>query len=69
MFRQVDQLIAQVDRRAEQARDAVGDTRDLVDELKQTLRDSATDRVAERVASLPEIDNPGATARLRDGTC
>ena len=57
VFRQVDQLIAQVDRRAEQARDAVGDTRDLVDELKQTLRDSATDRVAERVASLPEMDN------------
>ena len=57
VFRQVDQLVAQVDRRAEQARDAVGDTRDLVDELKQTLRDSASDRVAERVASLPKMDN------------
>ena len=57
VFHQVDQLVAQVDRRAEQARDAVGDTRDLVDELKQTLRDSATDRVAERVASLPKMDN------------
>ena len=57
LFGQVDQLVAQVERRADQARDAVGETRDLVDELKQTLRDSATDRVAERVASLPEIDN------------
>src|SRR5688500_13052970 len=56
-FGQVDQLVAQVERRADQARDAVGETRDLVDELKTTLRDSSTDRVAERVASLPEIDN------------
>ena len=57
LFGKVDQLVAQVERRADQARNAVGETRDLVDELKQTLRDSATDRVAERVASLPEIDN------------
>ena len=57
LFGQVDQLVAQVERRADQARDAVGETRDLVDELKQTLSDSATDRVAERIASLPEIDN------------
>ena len=57
VFGKLDQLVAQVDRRTEQARDAVGDTRDLVDELKQTLRDSASDLVAERVASRPEIDN------------
>jgi chromosome segregation ATPase len=57
LFGQVDQLVAQVERRADQARDAVGETRDLVDELKQTLSDSATDRVAERMASLPKIDN------------
>ena len=57
VFSQADQLIVQVDRRAAQAREAVGGTRDLVDELKQTLRDSATELVAERVASLPEIDN------------
>ncbi|HEY3395300.1 MAG TPA: hypothetical protein VGK58_21545, partial [Lacipirellulaceae bacterium] len=57
VFGKLDQLVAQVDRRADQARDAVGDTRDLVDELKQTLHDSASDLVAERVASRPEIDN------------
>ncbi len=57
LFHQVNELVSQVDRRAEQARDAVADTRDLVDELKQTLRASATDLVAERVASLPEIDS------------
>ena len=57
VFGKLDQLVVQVDRRTEQARDAVGDTRDLVDELKQTLRDSASDLVAERVASRPEIDN------------
>ena len=57
VFGKLDQLVVQVDRRAEQARNAVGETRDLADELKQTLRDSATDLVAERVASLPEIDN------------
>jgi hypothetical protein len=57
VFGKLDQLVAQVDRRAEQARDAVGGTRDLVDELKQTLRDSASDLVAARVASRPEIDN------------
>ena len=52
VFRQVDQLILQVDQRAAQARDAVG-TRDLVDAFKQTLRESATELLAERVASLP----------------
>jgi DNA repair ATPase RecN len=57
VFGKFDQLIAQVDHRADQARDAVGDTRDLVDELKQTLRDSASDLIAERAASRPEIDN------------
>lgn len=61
VFRQADELVLQVDRRAAQARDAVVGTRDLVDELKQTLRESVTElvteRVAERVASLPEIDN------------
>ncbi len=57
VFRQVDQLIVQVDKRAAQARDAVGGTRNLVDALKQTLQESATELLAERVASLPEIDN------------
>ena len=57
VFRQVDQLIVQVDQRAAQARDAVGGTRNLVDALKQTLQESATELLAERVASLPEIDN------------
>ncbi len=57
VFSQVDQLVVQVDRRAEQAQDAVGGTRDLVDALKHTLRESATELLAERVASLPEIDN------------
>ena len=57
VFRQVDQLIVQVDQRATQARDAVGGTRNLVDALKQTLQESATGLLAERAASLPEIDN------------
>lgn len=57
VFRQADQLIVQVDRRAEQAQDAVGGTRELVDALKQTLQASATELLAERVASLPEIEN------------
>ena len=59
LFRQVDQLIVQVDRRAAQAGDAVGGTRDLVDALKQILKASATDLLAGRIASLPEIDNIG----------
>jgi hypothetical protein len=33
LFGQVDQVVAKVERRADQARDAVGETRDLVDEL------------------------------------
>ncbi len=61
VFRQADELVVQVDRRAAQARDAVAGTRDLADELKQTLRASAkelvAERVAERAASLPEIEN------------
>ena len=61
VFRQADELLVQVDRRAAQACDAVVGTRELVDELKQTLRDSAAalaaERVAERVVSLPEIDD------------
>jgi hypothetical protein len=57
VFGKLDQLITQVNHRADQARDAVADTRGLVDELKQTLRDSASDLVAERVASRPKIDN------------
>jgi chromosome segregation ATPase len=56
-FRQADELIVQVDRRAALAGDAVGGTRELVEELKQTVQDSAKELVAERVASLPEIDN------------
>jgi capsule polysaccharide export protein KpsE/RkpR len=57
LFRQVDQLIIQVDRRAAQARDAVDGTRKIVDTLKQTVRESAAELMAGRVASLPEIDN------------
>lgn len=57
VFSQAEQLIAQVDRRAAQTCDAVGGTRDLIDELKQTLRESATELLAERIASLPEIEN------------
>jgi chromosome segregation ATPase len=56
LFRQVDRLIVRVDQRAAQARDAVGKTRDLVDVLKQTMKESATKLLAERVASLPEIE-------------
>ncbi len=57
LFHQVDQFIVQVDLRATQAGDAVGGTRDLVDALKQTLKESAAELLAGRVASLPEIDN------------
>ena len=57
MGSQVEQLIVQVDLRADQARNAVGGARDLVNELKQTLQDSAKELVTERVSSLPEIDN------------
>jgi chromosome segregation ATPase len=57
VFRQVDQLIVQVDQRTTQAHDAVGGTRNLVDALKQTLQESATELLADRVASLPAIDN------------
>ncbi len=57
LFRQVDQFIVQVDRRAAQAGDAVGGTRDLVEALKRTLKESATELLAGRIASLPEIEN------------
>jgi len=57
LFRQVDQLIIQVDRRAAQARDAVDGTRKIVDTLKQAVRESAAELMAGRVTSLPEIDN------------
>jgi chromosome segregation ATPase len=57
LFRHADQLIVQVDQRAAQAREAVGGTRDLADALKQTLKESATELLAGRVASLPEIEN------------
>src|SRR6476620_9879116 len=57
LFGQVDQLIVQVDLRVAKAVDAVGGTRDLVSELKQTLQESATELLAERIASLPQIDN------------
>ncbi len=57
LFHQVDQFIVQVDQRATQAQNAVGGTRDLVEALKRTLRESAAELLAGRVASLPEIDN------------
>ncbi len=57
LFRQVDQLIVQVDQRATQAQNAVGGTRELAEALKRTLKESATELLAGRVASLPEIEN------------
>ena len=57
LFGQVDQLIVQVDQRAAQARDAVGGARDLVETLRQTMKESAAELLAGRVASLPQIDN------------
>ncbi len=57
VFRQVDQLIVQVDQRAAQAGDAVGGTRELVEALKRALKESTAELLAGRVASLPEIEN------------
>lgn len=57
VFSQADRLVGQVERRTAQARDVIGGTRELIDELKQTLQDSAKKRLAERVSSLPEIEN------------
>ncbi len=57
LFRQVDQLIVQVDQRTTKAREAVVETRDLVNALKQKLQATAKDLLAERVASLPEVEN------------
>ena len=57
VFRRADELVVQIDQRAAQAGNAVGGTRELVDELKQRLRESAPELLAERVASLPEIDD------------
>jgi hypothetical protein len=57
LFHQVDQLIVRVDQRATQAQNAVGGTRDLVEALKRTLRESAAELLAGRIASLPEIEN------------
>ncbi len=56
LFRQVDQLIVQVDQRATQAQNAVGGPRDLVEALNRTLKESAGELLAGRIASLPEID-------------
>jgi chromosome segregation ATPase len=57
LFHQVDQFIVQVDQRAAQAQNAVGGTRDLVEALKRTVRESAAELLAGRAASLPEIEN------------
>ena len=57
VFHQADELVVRLDRRAVQAHDAVDGTRNLADELKQTLQVLATELVAERVRSLPELDN------------
>jgi vacuolar-type H+-ATPase subunit I/STV1 len=57
VFHQVDKVITRVDRRATQARDAVGGTRDLLDTMKQSLQASAAELLAGRLASLPEIEN------------
>ncbi len=57
LFGRVDELVVQVDQRAIQAQGAVGRTRNLFNGLKQTLQESAKDLLAERIASLPEIDN------------
>ncbi len=57
VFGQAQRLVVEVDRHAAKARDAVGDTRDLVDALKGALQERAKELTAERVLSLPEIDN------------
>lgn len=57
VFGRVDQLVVLLDRRAAQTRDVAGETRKLVVEFQQTLRDSAKDFIAERVTAMPEIDN------------
>lgn len=57
VFSQADPLIDQVDQRAARAGDSVGEVRQLADALKQTLRDSAKELVADRVASLPKIES------------
>ena len=58
VFRQVDQLIVQVDQRAAQAGDAVGwNAREPVEALKRALKESTAELLAGRVASLPEIEN------------
>ncbi len=57
LFDRVDQLIDRADQRAAQAGDAVVGTRDLVEALKQPLKDSAAQLLAGRVASSPKIDD------------
>ncbi len=57
VFRRADDLVVQVDRRTVQARDAVEGTRNLADELKQNLQDSAVVLAAERLTSLPKLDD------------
>ncbi len=57
VFHQVDELITRVDRRATQAQDTAGSTRDLLDAMKQSLQASSAELLAGRLASLPEIEN------------
>jgi chromosome segregation ATPase len=57
VFRQAEEFVVRLDRRAAQARDAVDGTRNLADELKQALQTAATELVAERLGALPEVDN------------
>jgi len=57
VFGQADELVVQLDRRVAQTRDVVVETRKLVDQFQQTLRDSAQNLIAERVTAMPEIDN------------
>ena len=57
VFGQADRSIVQLDWRAAQAGDAAGETRHLVDQFQEMLRDSAKDLIAERVMAMPAIDN------------
>ncbi len=57
VFKQADQLMVQIDDRAVQAGSAVHGTRELVEELKKTIRKSTEEFVAKQVLSLSENEN------------
>ncbi len=57
VFGDVERVVALVDQKAARAGKAAKSTRDLADELRETLRETAKKAAQERLASAPEVED------------